>query len=157
MSINKVARRPFGLQFCKSWSIFLKPCKILIYFTYFFFKSINCCMCIMQNSQNFFPPTNLDFFQKFTVKNKIFLHIQIVPTLYEWKKSWAIKLVQRVILEQRDSHLFYKKNPICCLLKKGVKTIGRFRIKDQSLTCDEQDIYGFFLKFIYSAKSPPQI
>ena len=28
---NKVTKWPFGLQFCKSWNIFLKTCKILTY------------------------------------------------------------------------------------------------------------------------------
>ena len=58
-----------------------------------------------KSQENFSLCTNFEIFQKFSVKIKIFLHILIVPIMYECrklKKAIGNKILFPVILEQCD-------------------------------------------------------
>ena len=84
--------------------MFFKSCKILIYFTSLFLKSINCCMCIMQNSEKFFPYLQiLSFLKNSPWKLKFSYIFRLSPICMneeKWKKYWEIKLGLPIILEQ---------------------------------------------------------
>ena len=49
------------------------------------YKILNFSLIPRENS-NFSICTNFDFSQKFPVKSQIFLHIKIVPIMYEYRK-----------------------------------------------------------------------
>ena len=64
-----------------------------------------------KSQENFSLCTNFEIFQKFSVKIKIFLHILIVPIMYECgklKKAIGNKILFPVILEQCDNSIAEK-------------------------------------------------
>ena len=74
-----------------------------------FFKFASILHAYYKKSQEIFSLcTNFEIFQKFSVKIKIFLHILIVPIMYECrklKKAIGNKILFPVILEQCDFQL----------------------------------------------------
>ena len=91
-------KSPRGLLGCDfgNLGMIFKICKILTHLPLLFFKSFHFWLFIIQNSLY----TN---FQKFPVKSQIFLHINLVPIMYEpWKlkKVTGNKFLFRVILER---------------------------------------------------------
>ena len=76
----------FWLYFWNILTNFLKPCKNQLCFTYLFLNLSQYRMLITKNLYFFSFITNFEIFQKLSVKIKIFLHILIVPIMYETEK-----------------------------------------------------------------------
>ena len=110
-------KSPKGLLDCDFANLgffFFKSCKILIYLLLCFFKSIYFCIHIIQNSSKKISLCrNFEFSQKFFVKSQIFLHIYLIPIMYEpWKlkKVTGNKFLFKIILEWCVIAVFR----ICC-------------------------------------------
>ena len=88
---NDITNRP--------WKFYFNSCKILIFLHVYSTKFI----------KNIYFFTNFEFSHKFSVKSQNFLHIEIVPIMYEWGKVEKVpgnKILYRSILEQCGSESF---------------------------------------------------
>ena len=85
------------------WTNFLEIYSCTIYFASIFLKVMQLSMLVFEFWRKKMDTQNFEFSQKFPVKSRIFLHIYLIPIMYEsWKlkKVKSNKILFRAILEQ---------------------------------------------------------